>query len=47
MQALCAVEAVNLDGGGSTAMTIGQELVNEPSDPTDERPLGDAIVVLP
>jgi len=47
MQALCAVEAVNLDGGGSTAMTIGEELVNQPSDPTGERPLGDAIVVLP
>jgi Phosphodiester glycosidase len=47
MQALCAVEAVNLDGGGSTAMTIGEELVNQPSDPTGERPIGDAIVVLP
>lgn len=47
MQALCAVEAVKLDGGGSTAMTIGEELVNQPSDPTGERPLGDAIVVLP
>ena len=47
MQALCAVEAVNLDGGGSTAMTIGEELVNQPSDPTGERPLGDAIAVLP
>jgi hypothetical protein len=47
MQALCALEAVNLDGGGSTAMTIGEELVNQPSDPTGERPIGDAIVVLP
>jgi exopolysaccharide biosynthesis protein len=47
MQALCAVEAVNLDGGGSTAMTIGEELVNQPSDPTGEQPIGDAIVVLP
>jgi hypothetical protein len=47
MQALGAVEAVNLDGGGSTAMTIGEELVNQPSDPTGERSIGDAIILLP
>jgi exopolysaccharide biosynthesis protein len=47
MQALCAEEAVNLDGGGSTAMTIGEDLVNRPSDSTGERPIGDAIVLLP
>ena len=40
MQALCAEEAVNLDGGGSTTLTIGEELVNRPSDPTGERPIG-------
>ena len=40
MQALCAVEAVNLDGGGSTAMTIGEELVNQPSDLPANDPLG-------
>lgn len=47
MQALCAEEAVNLDRGGSTAMTIGTELANQPSDHTGERPIGNAIVVLP
>jgi hypothetical protein len=47
MQALCAEEAVNLDGGGSTAMTIGEDLINRPSDPTGERPVGDAIVLMP
>ena len=47
MQALCAEEAVNLDGGGSTTMTIGAELVTRPSDPTGERPIGDAAVLLP
>jgi hypothetical protein len=47
MQALGAVEAVNLDGGGSTTLTIGEELINQPSDATGERPIGDAIVLLP
>ena len=47
MRALCAEEAVNLDGGGSTTMTIGEELVTHPSDPTGERPIGDAVVLLP
>ncbi len=46
MQALGAVAAVNLDGGGSTTMTIGSELVTRPSDATGERPIGDAIVLL-
>ena len=48
MQALCAEEAVNLDGGGSTSLTIGEELMNSPSDPGNvERPIGDAVVLLP
>jgi hypothetical protein len=47
MDALGAQEAVNLDGGGSTAMTIGEELVNQPSDATGERPIADAVVILP
>ena len=45
MRALGAVDAVNLDGGGSTAMTVGSELVTRPSDATGERPIGDAIVI--
>ena len=45
MRALGAEEAVNLDGGGSTSMTLGDDLVNRPSDPTGERPVGDAILL--
>ena len=47
MDALRSDEAVNLDGGGSTGMTIRQRLVTRPSDTTGERPIGDAVVVLP
>ncbi|CAN5769725.1 phosphodiester glycosidase family protein [soil metagenome] len=45
MRALDARDAVNLDGGGSTGITIGDQLVNRPSDPTGERPIGDALVL--
>lgn len=44
---LGSVEAINLDGGGSTAMVVQGALVNVPSDPTGERPVSDAIVVRP
>jgi hypothetical protein len=44
---LGAVEAINLDGGGSSTMTIGSKVVNHPSDVTGERPVSDAILVLP
>jgi len=47
MDALRSDEAVNLDGGGSTGMTVRQTLVTRPSDATGERPIGDAVVVLP
>ena len=40
-----AVEAINLDGGGSTAMVIRNNLVNKPSDAAGERPVSDAILV--
>jgi exopolysaccharide biosynthesis protein len=42
-----AVEAINLDGGGSTAMVIRNKLVNKPSDVGGERPVSDAILVFP
>ena len=42
-----AVEAINLDGGGSTTMVIKNKLVNKPSDATGERPVSDAILVYP
>lgn len=39
-----AVEALNLDGGGSSALAIGGTLVNEPSDGF-ERPVANALVI--
>jgi phosphodiester glycosidase/sporulation related protein len=39
--------AINLDGGGSTTMVVGGQVINHPSDATGERPVGDAILVLP
>lgn len=47
MDALGSEEAVNLDGGGSTGMTVDRTLVTRPSDTTGERPIGDTVVVLP
>jgi exopolysaccharide biosynthesis protein len=43
MIGLGAVNAMNLDGGGSTAMVVRGELINSPSDPSGERAVGDAI----
>lgn len=40
-----AVEAINLDGGGSTVMVVGEKLVNRPSDQNGERPVSDAVLV--
>ncbi len=45
--ALGACDALNLDGGGSTTMTVGSALVTSPSDATGERPIDDALLVLP
>lgn len=42
---LGAVEALNLDGGGSSTMVVGGRIVNEPSD-GGERPVASAIIVL-
>ncbi|MPZ96053.1 MAG: sporulation domain-containing protein, partial [Propionibacteriales bacterium] len=39
-------DAINLDGGGSTTMVVDGAVINEPSDGT-ERPVGDALLVLP
>jgi Phosphodiester glycosidase/SPOR domain len=47
MRALGASDAVNLDGGGSTTMTVRGNVVTRPSDATGERPIGDALVVAP
>ncbi|MFF4699124.1 phosphodiester glycosidase family protein [Streptomyces chattanoogensis] len=47
MRSLGAVQALNLDGGGSTAMAVSGKLVNTPSDTTGERAVGDTVQVLP
>ena len=38
-------EALNLDGGGSSTMIVGNDTVNHPSDPTGERADSDALLV--
>lgn len=47
MRSLGAVNAMNLDGGGSTSFAVNGELANSPSDATGERPVGDALVIVP
>lgn len=47
MRMLGAVRAMNLDGGGSTAMAVHGVLVNHTSDSTGERADGDTVQVLP
>jgi len=39
------VNAINLDGGGSTTMVVKGEIVNKPSDAAGPRPVSDAILV--
>jgi hypothetical protein len=45
MLELGAVDAMNLDGGGSTTMYLDGKVVNKPSDKEGERKIGDAILV--
>ena len=40
-----SVEAINLDGGGSTTMVIKGRVVNSPSDAAGERPVSDALLI--
>ncbi len=44
---LGAVDAVNLDGGGSATLVVGGAVLNRPSDEGGERPVSDALVVRP
>ncbi len=39
-------QALNLDGGGSTAMVVEDKVVNSPSDSTGERPVANALLVV-
>ena len=45
-EALGATEALNLDGGGSTVMVVGDSAVSRPSDLTGERPVVNALAVV-
>jgi len=45
--ALGADSALNLDGGGSTTMTHGSTVINRPSDAAGQRPVSNALMVLP
>jgi exopolysaccharide biosynthesis protein len=45
MQRLGATDAVNLDGGGSSAMVVRGVVVNRPSDANGERAVGNALVL--
>lgn len=45
MSALGAVDALNLDGGGSTTMVVGGRVVNRPSDSTGPRLMANALIV--
>ncbi|MFE3974588.1 MULTISPECIES: phosphodiester glycosidase family protein [unclassified Peribacillus] len=46
MKSLGAVDAINLDGGGSTTMTVGDDRVTRPSDAAGERPIADGILLV-
>lgn len=39
-------QGLNLDGGGSTTMVINGKVVNKPSDPTGERPVGSCLMLI-
>ena len=47
MRSLGARDALNLDGGGSTTMTVRGQVVNRPSDRAGERPVSNALYVTP
>jgi exopolysaccharide biosynthesis protein len=44
-RSLGMVDAMNLDGGGSTALVVEDQLVSHPSDAAGERAVGDAIYI--
>jgi exopolysaccharide biosynthesis protein len=52
MLSLGARDAINLDGGGSSTLVYADSaakamrVANRPSDPTGERPVGDALAVV-
>lgn len=47
MGELGCIEAINLDGGGSTTMVVKNKVINSPSDATGERAVSDALLLIP
>lgn len=47
MLGLGAVEAINLDGGGSSVMAFRNAVASHPSDDQGERPVGDSLLLMP
>jgi exopolysaccharide biosynthesis protein len=47
MRSLGARNALNLDGGGSSTMTVRGQVVNRPSDPAGERRVSDGLFAMP
>ena len=45
MAELDCVEAINMDGGGSSTMVAGGRVVNSPSDAAGERAVSDALLI--
>ena len=39
-------DALNLDGGGSTTLVVGERIVNRPSDANGERPVSNALLLI-
>jgi len=46
LRRLGAWDGLNFDGGGSTTLVVDGRVVNRTSDPTGERPVGNALLVL-
>lgn len=46
-RSLGLVDAINLDGGGSTTMVVDGQVISHPSDASGERPVGDALLIQP
>jgi exopolysaccharide biosynthesis protein len=45
MQSLNCLDAMNLDGGGSTCLFANNRIINRPSDPTGPRKVVSAILI--
>ena len=46
MRSVGVFQGLNLDGGGSTTMVIRGQIVNQPSDSTGERTVGNALIIV-